>query len=1016
MQLFTMGLFQLNNDGTPVLDDSGSKQKVYNNDDIEEYAQVWTGFISQMPRGNSEDPGYDNLVDPMYIEAEFRDRFPKMGLDGVYIGDGYPLCSDLPQKHFLTQGAKYRLIGEVPQAEMHVHPTKWKEDSEAGHLSLDDPASELYRALCASQGGACSFPVSVELESTLVCSGVECSLDTIRMVKVEGLFYEYLRPPCVYQAFYDNGKSIAQRWDDTTVMCADPRTEAAVSASCNGWYEDWTWNEFYYGERLLFETALQRDSEGKVSCETTYAPSCDEDLIRYQCYDNGYYWTGESCDVEVLVAPNGKIAILHAPQDLDPSSVASSVRSGVPKTFFRAEWQGDFQSLINGCSSDPLCKQVDGDSCACQVSVQDTQVFTTVPSRELILSRLSIGGFKQYRTPDETFDGVDVFHNGGGSLSEDSVFRVVDENAVEKYLMNKESTVTVGGSGIRFRNPPHFMSLHNEEPRDAHYETDAALDHYFYHRNTAPFLALRFAQRFGISNPSPRYIKAIATAFKTGLYEVEESDSTQSFGSGNYGDLAATFAAVLLDREARSEILDADPTHGSLKEPLLKVIGLMRSLEFRLKEDEPFLELNWNLKNQIGQVAHRIPTVFSFFLPEYQPAGPVAQGSLVAPEAQLLTSPRVIDGLNGMFSLIRYGLNSCFGGFGRAVGDGPRNNTNCWEIARPGYQGPVNMGELRYSIGSGSTSASQIVDELALLMTAGRLSANNRQQIVDAINVESETDPVKTAQLLIATTPEFHATNLVRKSGEDRPTEAPPQSSTRPYKAVVYLLLSGGADSYNMLAPHTCNTETNQNGQTLLEQYFAERTSIAITEDERDLIIDADDQPCQQFVVHQDLPVIKELYDNGDLTFFANTGVLDRPVTKENYETLTRSDLFAHNGMQRASQRVDPWDLAPGTGILGRMSDVLASKGFSPQPITIEDATIATVGVPGAANGVSPIIASPFGLNEFDQKADEEELDVADYVHDLNDGTTLHSSVFAETWSQKLQKISHYLLVSISLY
>ena len=108
--------------------------------------------------------------------------------------------------------------------------------------------------------------------------------------------------------------------------------------------------------------------------------------------------------------------------------------------------------------------------------------------------------------------------------------------------------------------------------------------------------------------------------------------------------------------------------------------------------------------------------------------------------------------------------------------------------------------------------------------------------------------------------------------------------------------------------------------------------------------------------------------------------------------------------------------MAPGTGILGRMSDVLASKGFSPQPITIEDATIATVGVPGAANGVSPIIASPFGLNEFDQKADEEELDVADYVHDLNDGTTLHSSIFAETWSQKLQKVSHLLLVSISLY
>jgi hypothetical protein len=53
-----------------------------------------------------------------------------------------------------------------------------------------------------------------------------------------------------------------------------------------------------------------------------------------------------------------------------------------------------------------------------------------------------------------------------------------------------------------------------------------------------------------------------------------------------------------------------------------------------------------------------------------------------------------------------------------------------------------------------------------------------------------------------------------------------PQSSNKGYKAVVYVLLSGGADTYNMLVPHTCSS-TNQNGQTLREQYNTERTTVA---------------------------------------------------------------------------------------------------------------------------------------------------------------------------------------------
>jgi uncharacterized protein (DUF1800 family) len=64
-------------------------------------------------------------------------------------------------------------------------------------------------------------------------------------------------------------------------------------------------------------------------------------------------------------------------------------------------------------------------------------------------------------------------------------------------------------------------------------------------------LQIRLAQRFGISNPSPAYVEAIATAFQTGTYE--------SFGSGRYGCLKATIAAIMLHRESTDIILDSDP-------------------------------------------------------------------------------------------------------------------------------------------------------------------------------------------------------------------------------------------------------------------------------------------------------------------------------------------------------------------------------------------------------------------------------------------------------------------------
>ena len=109
---------------------------------------------------------------------------------------------------------------------------------------------------------------------------------------------------------------------------------------------------------------------------------------------------------------------------------------------------------------------------------------------------------------------------------------MINDNGQERYLKNLLSVVNVQGVDVAFRNPVHFISLVESDLRDMYYETDAVIDHLFYHPTHPPFLASRMIQRFGISNPSPGFVERVATAYKTGSY-------MDQFGSGNYGDLGA---------------------------------------------------------------------------------------------------------------------------------------------------------------------------------------------------------------------------------------------------------------------------------------------------------------------------------------------------------------------------------------------------------------------------------------------------------------------------------------------
>lgn len=233
-------------------------------------------------------------------------------------------------------------------------------------------------------------------------------------------------------------------------------------------------------------------------------------------------------------------------------------------------------------------------------------------------------------------------------------------------------------------------------------------------------------------------MEAVSTAFNSG-----------TFGgvvySGTRGDLGAMVAAILLDREARSVTLELDPSFGQMREPLLTLLHPMVSLEYKTR-----LGIEYELKDtkDIGQAIFQPPTVFNFFQPEYQSRGVVIDADQYSPEAMVYTPPKLIRLLNGLSSLFQVGLSPCNDGFGsfhstwdtttrRSISkigsvacDYPAYTIEAsaasWtKLGSVDLTGADAVSEFRPAAGENG-SASDVVNELALLLTAGRLSSQTR--------------------------------------------------------------------------------------------------------------------------------------------------------------------------------------------------------------------------------------------------------------------------------------------------
>ena len=215
-----------------------------------------------------------------------------------------------------------------------------------------------------------------------------------------------------------------------------------------------------------------------------------------------------------------------------------------------------------------------------------------------------------------------------------------------------------------------------------------AIDNLVEHPTVGPYIARLLIQRLVTSNPSDGYITRVAAIFANN-------------GRGQRGDLAAVIKAILLDTEARSLSMILDPAHGKLNEPFLRVTGLLRAFNYKVPTTLlPFDFTTAVTENTLGQYPLSAPSVFNFYLPDYEPQGVISTYGLVGPEFQILNAVYGITTPNVIYNLIT-----------------------------------TTAGSFSLDLTSQAALTTEaMVDNIDLLLTHGMLSSATRAQIITAVN------------------------------------------------------------------------------------------------------------------------------------------------------------------------------------------------------------------------------------------------------------------------------------------
>ncbi len=315
-----------------------------------------------------------------------------------------------------------------------------------------------------------------------------------------------------------------------------------------------------------------------------------------------------------------------------------------------ADSTGNFRDLLTDISSDPsmaMFLNLEGNAAPSDPSVHPNQNF----GREL-LQLFTIGTvmLNDDGTVQTGSDGTPI-----PAFNEDTVLEV--SRALTGWVKGPSINPGYTFYGIDWSSPLVANESQHDKGQKQIFNTilpagqtaseDRAmtLDAIFAHPNLPPFVSRILIQRMVKSNPSPDYVKRVATIFK--------DDSR-----GVRGNMAAVIRAILLDPEARLGDTTPSSSDGFLQEPYLFETFAMNIIGWTATDSQPSY-----LPCVIGECIYAPTTVFGFFSPSYTIPGT----TINSPEFQILNDITLINRSQLLWGMIT-GLQ---GGF-------PTPNTAGW--------------------------------------------------------------------------------------------------------------------------------------------------------------------------------------------------------------------------------------------------------------------------------------------------------------------------------------------------
>lgn len=268
------------------------------------------------------------------------------------------------------------------------------------------------------------------------------------------------------------------------------------------------------------------------------------------------------------------------------------------------------------------------------------------------------------------------------------------------------------------------------------------------HPNTAPFIARHMINRLVTSNPSPKYIEAVASSF------------------GDKGDLKSMIWTLLtypMTNSISSQKLESAYEDGGqliqsqkLKSPLERSIQIL--LAFGVHNDSNKLWLiGDDIEEAILQHPLSAPTVFNFYKPDFSPHGNISKSGLVAPEFEIHTSSTSIGYVNQMYHWI-------VGGFLPLVSTeiGASVETKMVMEMDPNILWAKKQDKLQLNfsleieMATDTNRHSELIDHIGLILT-GRKELDIKSQILQIITPYKDQSEwvVRTIIFLISISPEF---------------------------------------------------------------------------------------------------------------------------------------------------------------------------------------------------------------------------------------------------------------------